>query len=525
MHGDATLRSPARRPARRSSPIGLLPLIAAVLLVLPLTAPAAADTYATTDVFPASGASPFASCDVRGFEAGGTNYVDTEVEPWIAANPTDPDNLIAAWQQDRWSNGGARGLVIGVSHDGGATWTPEIVPFSRCAGGTGDLDYERASDPWVTFAPDGTAYVMSLSFNVVRNGLNAMLVSRSEDGGDTWSEPVTLVRNDALVPPFLFNDKNSIAADPTDADFVYAVWDRPRFPSDRAGFQANNAFSFRGDGMLARTTDGGETWEPARPIFEPRSNRFTIGHQIAVTPDGTVVDIFDHVKGSGVNVPSFQISVMRSTDHGETWSAPIKVSEERSAPVFDPDTGDPVRAGAFLPDIAADLDPSSPGYGNLYAVWADSAFNARNKSQLGRYNDVVFTMSADGGLTWTPIVAIDEAPAGVQAFTASVHVAAGGTIGVSYYDFRSNTADPDTLPTDHWLIHCHFGDGVDCTDPADWSETHVAGPFDMRQAPVARGFFVGDYVGLTSVGDTFLPFFVQTTSTDGGNAYLARVTP
>ena len=70
--------------------------------------------------------------------------------------------------------------------------------------------------------------------------------------------------------------------------------------------------------MLARTTDGGETWEPARPIFEPRSNRFTIGHQIAVTLDGTVVDIFDHVKGSGVNVPSFQISVMRSTDHGET---------------------------------------------------------------------------------------------------------------------------------------------------------------------------------------------------------------
>jgi hypothetical protein len=277
--------------------------------------------------------------------------------------------------------------------------------------------------------------------------------------------------------------------------------------------------------MLARTTDGGETWEPARPIFEPRSNRFTIGHQIAVTPDGTVVDIFDHVKGSGVNVPSFQISIMRSTDHGETWSAPIKVSEERSAPVFDPDTGDPVRAGTFLPDIAADLDPSSPGYGNLYAVWADSAFNARNKSQLGRYNDVVFTMSADGGLTWTPIVAIDEAPPGVQAFTASVHVAAGGTIGVSYYDFRSNTAHPDTLPTDHWLIHCHFGNGVDCTDPADWSETHAAGPFDMRQAPVARGFFVGDYVGLTSVGDTFLPFFVQTTSTDGGNAYLARVTP
>ena len=33
--------------------------------------------------------------------------------------------------------------------------------------------------------------------------------------------------------------------------------------------------------------------------------------------------------------------------------------------------------------------------------------------------------------------------------------------------------------------------------------------FDMRNAPIARGFFVGDYKGLAAVGNTFRPFFVK----------------
>src|SRR5439155_8809932 len=92
------------------------------------------------------------------------------------------------------------------------------------------------------------------------------------------------------------------------------------------------------------------------------------------------------------------------------------------------------------------------------------------------------------------------------AFTASVRVA-GGTVGATYYDFRNNTSAPG-LPTDYWLVHCHSA----CTDPASWSETHVAGPFDMETAPVARGFFVGDYEGLATIGGSFLPFLVQTNS-------------
>ena len=49
------------------------------------------------------------------------------------------------------------------------------------------------------------------------------------------------------------------------------------------------------------------------------------------------------------------------------------------------------------------------------------------------------------------------------------------------------------------------------------SETHLAGPFDMKTAPNARGFFVGDYESLTAIGTTFEPFFVQANSGNTSN--------
>ncbi len=173
--------------------------------------------------------------------------------PGSPSIPSNPNNLIGAWQQDRWSNGGARGLGSAYSLDGGGTWTRTSVPFSRCSGGNAANggDYERATDPWVTFAPDGTAYQIALAFNSQRNGDNAILVARSTDGGRTWSNPVTLKRDGAAN----FNDKEAITADPTDARYVYAVWDR---------LTGNN-----GPTWFARTVDGGATWEPARNIYDP----------------------------------------------------------------------------------------------------------------------------------------------------------------------------------------------------------------------------------------------------------------
>jgi hypothetical protein len=93
---------------------------------------------------------------------------------------------------------------------------------------------------------------------------------------------------------------------------------------------------------------------------------------------------------------------------------------------------------------------------------------------------------------------------------------------VTYYDFRNNTPDPG-LPTDYWFVHCH--PATDCTNPASWVETHVAGPFDIEGAVAwaGRGLFIGDYQGLVADGTDFLAVFVQATATDRASVYAARI--
>ena len=485
-----------QRPTTRSTVhhwLVALGVSLAVVVFGPLT-PTTAVPFSVAPLTLVSGPSPFAACDI--FGEPGTNFLNAEVEPWVDVNPTNPRNIVGVWQQDRWSNGGARGLVAGVTHNGGRTWKRVVIPnINKCSGGVLDgINYDRASDPWLSFAPNGHLYHISLSATADLR-TSALLVSKSTDGGDTWGSPTRIIET---TSDFRFNDKESITADPTDPTLAYAIWDQSRFPSDNADFNALHSFAFRGDAYFSRTIDGGNTWEAPRAIFASKSNEFTIGHQIAVLPDGTLVDVFNFIKGSGLNAPGFFQAVMRSTDHGATWSAPIIAASERAVQVVDPDTGAPVRTGAGLPAIAVDA-----GSGILFIVWEDARFSG------SAHNDVAFSMSTDGGFTWSTPVKINKTPGNAAAFTPSVHVAADGTIAVTYYDFRNNTSDPNTLGTDYWIIHCHGA----CFNPENWSENRITpSSFDMRTAPFARGFFVGDYEGLTSVGDTFIPFFVQTNS-------------
>jgi hypothetical protein len=492
---------------RSRTMVGLLGLAAAFALTM--ASPAAAGVFTRSPLQVVSVASPFAGCDISGLAAGGTNFLNAEVEPWVDANPANPMNLIAVWQQDRWSNGGARGLLTAVTHNGGATWSTTFPHFSRCAGGTdaNGGNYERSSDPWVSFSPNGVAHQISLSVNMVNDPATAILVSRSTDGGDTWSEPITLARDPSNVAPFLFNDKESITADPNDARYVYAIWDRLRFPSDAANFNAQHAFSFRGDAIFSRSSDGGATWEPARAIFAPRALKSTIGHQIVVRPTGELVDLFTLFQGSGNNRPGSSLAMMRSTDKGATWSAPEVVHKIQFDGAFDPDTGLPIRAEGFVPEVAVDRNN-----GNLYATWQDIRFSG--------VDQIAFSMSTDGGDTWSAPIKVSQTPpssdeADEQAWVPAVHVSDNGTIAVTYYDFRFNTPAPG-VPTDHWIVHCHPSATTTCADADDWGDelrlTDTS--FDVEQLPFARGpagYFVGEYEGLTSTGNSFRPLFAIGT--------------
>jgi len=93
-----------------------------------------------------------------------------------------------------------------------------------------------------------------------------------------------------------------------------------------------------------------------------------------------------------------------------------------------------------------------------------------------------------------------------------VHVAADGTLGVTYYDFRNNTPAAG-VPTDYWLVHCHAG----CTNRAIGRRRTSPDPSTWRRRRWRAGSFVGDYEGLANVGNAFLPFFVQTNSGNTAN--------
>jgi hypothetical protein len=503
------------------------------LLVVVGTGSAVAGPFSSGPLVQVSGASPIAACDGDDGNTGGTNFLHSEVEPHVVVDPSNPNVLIGAWQQDRWSNGGAEGLVTATSTNGGAGWSVNAnTKSSNCTGGTAANggNYERASDPWVAISPDGTAYLMSLSVNTNPGGFinsfpNAMLVMRSTDHGASWGDPVTLIRDES---PNAFNDKNTITADPNDSRFVYAVWDRLASPP--SGIPNPDAFenarAVQGDVFMARTTDGGTSWEPARKIFKAGTIAQTIGNLVVVLPDnaafdGELLDVFTLVRDrkNEHDTRGLHIAAIRSADHGASWSQrETIISDFRRGIVVDPDDGRAHRTGDINPE--AIVDPSS---GAVYVVWQDNRFGPRSS--------IAFSQSLDGGHTWSSPIRVNQTPpadpgepaGNNQAFTPMVQVL-DGTVAISYYDFRNNTADSGaTTPTDAFVVHCHTA----CANPASWGEeTRVTdASFDSRKAAVARGFFLGDYVGLGSDGSAVFPFFTMTHGSDPGSVFVREVGP
>jgi hypothetical protein len=304
----------------------------------------------------------------------------------------------------------------------------------------------------------------------------AVMASRSTDGGFTWSDPITLVQHSDGG-----DDKEVIAADPSDPRYVYAVWDRPV-----AGTNQLPAW-------LARTIDGGRSWESAHVMFNP-ANATTSGHQVVVLPDGTVVDIFDLGQGSRLTV-----SALRSRDHGISWSSPITINTEGSIGTINVKTRESLRTGSGLPSAASD-----PHSGAIYTVWGDARFSGNLR------DGIAFVKSTDGGLTWTAPVQVNQVPQ-VQAFTPTVAVGFDGAIAVTYYDFRKDTPDPKTLLTNCWRIVSRDGG-------ATWIETPVGNSFDFETSAIANGArFIGDYQGLAAAGRSFLSFFSATNPGDPSN--------
>ncbi|MFL6105349.1 MAG: sialidase family protein, partial [Marmoricola sp.] len=425
------------------------------------------------------------------------SYPNAEVEPFVAVNPTDPDNVVGVFQQDRWQGGGARGLVAAYSNDGGQSWDESLAGFDQCAEPTSQLT--RASDPWVSFDAGGRAYQsgLVLSSDGVVSGV---VVSTSTDGGANWDAPKSLILDDATSPNF--NDKPSITGDPTRVGYAYATWDRLNLPDKKLQSQFHTIdHAFAGRTMVSRTTDGGAHWSTPTALFTKSSNVSTLANQIAVLPDGSLVDIFLDYRASGLqpSAGGYYTDASISHDAGLTWSDPIHIAAQQKLGVdVDPDTGQGLRVGDGFPDVAVD-----PHNGKLYVVWTD------RDNSTGSQARVRLSSSTNGGRTWSNPASVNQTPIGDAAFTPSAVVSSDGTISVDYYDFRTNTPGPG-LPTDLWLASSHDGGTT-------WSEQKVYGPFDLQAAPQSSGLFLGDYSGLTETGQDILAFFTRSNSSGPDN--------
>jgi hypothetical protein len=146
----------------------------------------------------------------------------------------------------------------------------------------------------------------------------------------------------------------------------------------------------------------------------------------------------------------------------------------------------------------------------LWVVWHDGRFSG------GARNAIALSRSTDGGRSWSAAVAINRV-ATAAAFTPTVQVRDDGWVGVLHYDLRNNTPDPNTFLANAWLLTSRDGN--------TWLEAPVAGPFDMLLAPRAGGLFLGDYQGLVSSSNGFMPVLATTGTQDNNRTDIFAPLP
>src|SRR3954468_17758042 len=182
------------------------------------------------------GSDPFTQATCK---ASSTTNHQTLVEPDTFANGS---TIVAAYQVGRIYDGGACATGFATSTNNGATWTSGLLPgITKWVGGGPN---DRATDAAVAYDAKHSAWLISALTLLEAGGVhgNAVVTSRSIDGGLTWGNPSTTATGGDL-------DKNWIVCDNTPASpfygHCYTQWD---------DHGAGNLLK------MSTSTDGGQTW-------------------------------------------------------------------------------------------------------------------------------------------------------------------------------------------------------------------------------------------------------------------------
>jgi len=479
----------------------------------------------------------------------------------VVVDPENPDHLLAG-SNDYFYRFTATQRLANVptgfftSFDGGKTWVDGQVPFGRG---------NQGGDPAPAFdAKHDVALMASLDFQrppeggVARNGNVA--VSRSTDGGRTWSEPVIVMtgRGADTSPTQVFWDKEWLTVDnhPGSPYYGRAYVTATRFFGGTA-YQESPIY-------LSYSDDGGRTWSAPKEISgaHPTCTFQTAGpanqcdesqfSYAEAAPDGTVYVHFANFQNEaewevGLDFDG-QIMVTRSTNGGRTFAAPVpvvQVEDGISDMPFNIDGRQTIWGHQFrwIPYGTISVNPARGD--EVRVVFADRGRpnpNATDECVLqylqqgpqpplydpcragpGMDTDVYQVVSRDGGRTWSSRIVVDGAPesqwfpwadhgprgafavawdedtrpAPADTFNHVLWTRAGGKEVLYPPAGRSRYENPDVSVT-HWV-------GQYLTDPSLWPK--ICGPRGYSDPPVtdARGkdcsIFIGDYTGLAVGSD------------------------
>ncbi len=287
-----------------------------------------------------------------------------QAEPHIARSQTNPDFIVATFQEGRFTDGGAVDCGYSVTRDGGLTWTHALVPgLTQAVGGP----YYRATDPVAGVDLNGNMYLNTNAATDTNFNTGVVVVSRSSDGGATFSPHVVAYDPGGTA---IFSDKNWMAVN--------------TFPGAATSGRIVVTFteSFSTVSPIARvvSNDGGSTWTPA--AFVHSSTTKAQGSQPVFLSNGMFAIVYWNFGSS--SSPGERLEVVLSTDGGVTFGPPRRIANamEYNEPK--------IRTGGFLPSAAADRST-----GNLYVVY-QSLFAGSPK--------ILFTKSTDSGISWsTPV--------------------------------------------------------------------------------------------------------------------------
>ncbi len=360
-----------------------------------------------------------------------------------------------------------------------AQFDPSITPpapLHANAGGDTGGDYEPV------VATDGQGNWLAVWYSgeaTIGGGIGTdedIIVARSMDNGATWTDPAPLNANAAGDTGV--DSRPQIATD-GDGNWV-AVWHSTE-PMIGGGIGMDD------DIIVARSTDNGATWtDPAALNTNAAGDTGSdmLPH-LATDAQGNWLTVWystEPMIGGGIGMDE-DILVARSTDNGETWTAPAALNSNA-----DTDTGED-----YNPHIAGDTD------GNFVAVWYSC--EPAITGDIGMDTDILVVRSTNGGATWTFPAPLNTNADSDTRDDSSPHVATDGQGNwVSAWSSTESEIAGGIGTDNDILVARSTKNGSTWTDPAPLN-TNAGGDIGNDSEPHVTTDGFGNWLALWYGGD------------------------